>query len=78
MAIKPVRARRPGGKPTDRLMDMQDTRHKGDGRGGDKVMMTFMIPADLRQELRERADELGTSSARLILDGIRMRLGQDD
>lgn len=77
MAVKPVKTRRPD-KPTGRLMDMQDTRHKGDGGGGGKVMMTFMIPADLRQELRERAERLGTSSARLIVDGIRMRLKQDD
>lgn len=36
------------------------------------------MPADLRQELRERAERLGTSSARLIVGGIRMRLKQDD
>ena len=47
MAIKPVRTKRPEG-PTTRLMDLQDTRGKGDGNGSGKVMMTFMIPADLR------------------------------
>lgn len=77
MAIKPVRTKRPEG-PTTRLMDLQDTRGKGDGNGSGKAMMTFMIPADLRQELRERAERLGTSSARLIVDGIRLRLDQDD
>jgi len=41
-------------------------------------MMSFMIPADLRQELRDRAAKLGTSSTRLIVDGIRLRLKQDD
>ncbi len=77
MAIKPVKTTRPG-KPTGRLMDMQDTEHKGDGRGSGKVMMSFMIPADLKQELKERAERLGTSSARLIVDGVRLRLKQDD
>lgn len=81
MAIKPVKAKRPD-KPTGRLMDMQDTEHKGDGgkdeKSSEKVMMSFMIPADLRKELKERAALLGTSSARLIVDGIRLRLKQED
>ena len=59
-------------------MDAQDTRQKGDSLDNGKVMMSFMIPADLRQELRERAAKLGTSSTRLIVDGIRLRLKQDD
>lgn len=59
-------------------MDAQDTRHKGDSLDNGKVMMSFMIPADLRQELRDRAAKLGTSSTRLIVDGIRLRLKQDD
>lgn len=52
--------------------------HKGDGKGSGKVMMSFMIPADLRQELKERAERLGTSSARLIVDGVRLKLKQYD
>ena len=77
MAIKPIKTKRPD-RPTGRLMDMQDTKGKGDGMGGGKVTMSFMVPVDLRQELRERAERLGTSSARLIVDGIRLRLKQDD
>ena len=79
MAIKPTMpVRVPRGGRAPRLMDAQDTRHKGDSLDNGKVMMSFMIPADLRQELRDRAAKLGTSSTRLIVDGIRLRLKQDD
>lgn len=79
MTVKPKKpVERPGYHPTGRLMDMQDTKNKGDGLNTGKVMMSFMIPRDLRDELRVRAQELGTSSSRLILDGIRLRLKQED
>lgn len=77
MAIKPIRANRPD-EPTGRLMDLQDTKHKGDSEGNDKTMMSFMIPVDLKKELKERAACLGTSASRLIVDGVRLRLKQDD
>ena len=48
MAIKPIRANRPD-EPTGRLMDLQDTKHKGDSEGNDKTMMSFMIPVDLKK-----------------------------
>lgn len=79
MPIKPTMPMKmPKGGKAPKLMDVQDTKHKGDSLDGGKVMMSFMIPIDLKTELKERAGRLGTSSTRLIVDGIRLRLKQQD
>lgn len=58
-----------------RLTDVQDTERRGSRR---LVLMSFKLPADLKEDLAERAEEMGTTSTRLIIDGIRMRLGEDE
>lgn len=54
-----------------RLTDIQDTVRRGDRR---LILMSFKLPSDLKEELAERAEEMGTTSTRLIIDGIRMVL----
>lgn len=74
-----VRAEARGGqRPTGNLMDMQDSKHKGDSYGTDKTMMSFQLTRDLRERLREAAAERGTTSSRIIIDGIRHELGLDN
>ena len=56
---------------------MQDTRSRGNGNG-ERVLMSFKIPSDLKMMLQENARERGTTASRIIIDGIRHELGLDD
>lgn len=76
MAIKKADASRAKGAPK-RLMDNQDTVRKGDGSKGEKVLVTFRAPVDLKDALESFAAERGVSQTTVIVEGIRMRLGLD-
>lgn len=45
---------------------------------GERVLMSFKIPSDLKMMLQENARERGTTASRIIIDGIRHELGLDD
>lgn len=76
MAIKKADASRSKGAPK-RLMDNQDTVRKGDSAKGEKVLMSFRAPIDLKEELEAFAAERGVSQTTVIIEGIRMRIGLD-
>ena len=57
-----------------RLTDVQDNERRGSRR---LVLMSFKLPADLKEDLAERAEAMGTTSTRLIIDGIRQVLRDD-
>lgn len=59
------------------LTSVQDTRSRGNGNG-ERVLMSFKIPSDLKMMLQENARERGTTASRIIIDGIRHELGLDD
>lgn len=59
------------------LTSVQDTRRRGNGNG-ERVLMSFKIPSDLKMMLQENARERGTTASRIIIDGIRHELGLDD
>lgn len=61
-----------------KLMDNQDTKHKGDGAKVAKVPTTVLLPDDLKEEAKGYADERGTTLTRLIVDGLRWRVSQVD
>lgn len=61
-----------------RLMDNQDTVNKGDGEKSPKRATTILIPDDLKREAKSFADERGTTLTRLIVDGLRWRISQED
>lgn len=61
-----------------RLMDNQDTKHKGDGTKVPKVPTTVLLPDDLKDEAKEYAEARGTTLTRLIVDGLRWRISQVD
>ena len=54
------------------LTSVQDTRN------GERVLMSFKIPSDLKMMLQENARERGTTASRIIIDGLRHELGLDD
>ena len=52
---------------------------RGNGNGnGERVLMSFKIPSDLKMMLQENARERGTTASRIIIDGIRHELGLDN
>ena len=57
------------------LTSVQDTNGNGNG---ERVLMSFKIPSDLKMMLQENARERGTTASRIIIDGIRHELGLDD
>ena len=57
------------------LTGMHDTRRRVNG---ERVLMSFKIPSDLKMMLQENARERGTTASRIIIDGIRHELGLDD
>ena len=59
------------------LTSVQDTRSRGNDNG-ERVLMSFKIPSDLKMMLQENARERGTTASRIIIDGIRHELGLDD
>ena len=59
------------------LTGVHDTRRRGGGNG-ERVLMSFKIPSDLKMMLQENARERGTTASRIIIDGIRHELGLDD
>jgi len=59
------------------LTSVQDTRSRDNGNG-ERVLMSFKIPSDLKMMLQENARERGTTASRIIIDGIRHELGLDD
>lgn len=76
MAIKKADANRAAGAPK-RLMDNQDTALKGDSGRGEKVLVTFRAPIELKEALEEFAAERGVSQTAVIVEGVRMRMGLD-
>lgn len=77
MATKKPARRMAVSKPSETLMGNQDTLHKGDGMRGEKVLVTFRAPVDLKEALEAFAAERGMNQTTVILEGIRMRLGLD-
>jgi hypothetical protein len=61
-----------------RLMDNQDTTHRGDGAAAPKRPTTILLPDDLKREAQAYASERGTTLTRLIVDGLRWRISQAD
>ena len=57
------------------LTGVQGTRRRVNG---ERVLMSFKIPSDLKMMLQENARERGTTASRIIIDGIRHELGLDD
>lgn len=59
---------------------MNDKLFSMDRDGGKEPMSmaSFMIPSDLKQEVKNRAERLGTTSTRFFIDAVRARLAQDD
>lgn len=76
MAITKADAARAKGAPK-KLMANQDTTRKGDGMKGEKVLVTFRAPAELKEALESFAAERGVSQTTVIIEGIRIRLGLD-
>lgn len=67
-----------------RLMDLQDTEHKGDGSAPaeaerePRVLVGFKMPVSLKQELKVRSAQTGKTMAELLTEGARMRLSYED
>ena len=54
----------------DGLFSMEEKREGNDG----KAMVSFMVPAALKNELQERARQLHTTATRLMAEAIQLRL----
>lgn len=63
--------------PKKKLMDNQN-RKAGDYRGSEKVKYSLLIPANILDEARDKAAEEGTTVTRLLIDGLKWRLKQED
>lgn len=58
----------------DGLFSMEEKREGNDG----KAMVSFMVPAALKNELQERARQLHTTATRLMAEAIQLRLRKND
>ena len=58
----------------DGLFSMEEKREGNDG----KAMVSFMVPAALKNELQERARQLHTTATRLMTEAIQLRLRKND
>ena len=58
----------------DGLFSMEEKRERNDG----KAMVSFMVPAALKNELQERARQLHTTATRLMAEAIQLRLRKND
>ena len=58
----------------DGLFSMEEKREGNDG----KAMVSFMVPAALKNELQERARRLHTTATRLMAEAIQLRLRKND
>lgn len=58
----------------DGLFSMGEKREGNDG----KAMVSFMVPAALKNELQERARQLHTTATRLMAEAIQLRLRKND
>lgn len=73
-----------GTADSGRLMDLQDTEHKGDGSVSveatrePRVLVGFKMPVSLKQELKVRSARTGKTMAELLVEGARMRLAYKD
>lgn len=54
----------------DGLFSMEEKREGNDG----KAMVSFMVPAALKNKLQERARQLHTTATRLMAEAIQLRL----
>jgi len=53
----------------DELFSMEEKREGNDG----KAMVSFMVPAALKNELQERARQLHTTATRLMAEAIQLK-----
>lgn len=65
------------GEASKTLMGNQDTRRKGDSTGKDKVLVTFWVSPEKRDELKAYAAEHDMTQSRVIIEGINWRIKQD-
>lgn len=75
---KPVRYSPPAKPASPTLMGNQDLAHKGDSttKNG-KVCMTFWVTPEHRAEIKAYAAEHDTTASRLIVEGLKMRMGKE-
>lgn len=64
MSVRPRREL--GGKPVSGLMDVQDNAGRGDGEAVRKVMTTFQMDADLKDELKRYCADNGMKMGETI------------
>ena len=58
----------------EELFSMEEKRKENDER----AMVSFMVPADLKHELQDRARQLHTTATRLVIEAIQLRLRKND
>lgn len=63
-------------KKSGSLMSNQDTAGKGDAVGADRVMITFWVSPNKKQELKEYAKEHGVTQTHVLLNGLEWALSQ--
>lgn len=59
-----------------KLMDNQDTTHKGDSFGRDRVQMTFWVTPEKRAEMKAYAADHDMTVSRLIVEAINERMAK--
>ncbi len=64
-------------KKSGSLMSNQDTKEKGDAVSGERVMITFWVSPDKKQELKEYAKEHGVTQTHVLLNGLEWALSQE-
>lgn len=61
----------------DRLMDMQDTGHKGDsGEPEATVLAAYRIPVSLKHDLKYASFRTGRTMQDIVIEAIRSELGR--
>lgn len=74
LQIVMLSGKKEGGPVNDGLFSMEEKREGNDG----KAMVSFMVPAALKNELQERARQLHTTATRLMAEAIQLRLRKND
>lgn len=76
MAIKKADVEKKKAKAAT-LMSKQDTKNKGDAAGSERVMLTFWVSPEKKQQLKEYAQAHGVTQTHVLVNGLDWALKQD-